>query len=120
MREARCWRGSRPYGAPDPMANTSRPSSSITRDSAGSSSHDPDLSKHRWTFDDARDLAFVRADHERLDRFLAEKRMSMYAVLRIVAYEPAPRDLNQGTESDEGYRISVERERAEGGAADSE
>ena len=82
--------------------------------------HDPNLAEHRWTVDDPSDLAFVRAVHQRLERFPPEERTSMYVVLRIVTEEPALRDLNRGTERDEGYRISVERERAEGGAADSE
>lgn len=72
--------------------------------------HDPDLSQHRWTVDDARDLEFVRQLHLRLDRHSAQTRSSMYSVLEILAAEPWLRDLNRGTERDEGYRRSIERE----------
>lgn len=72
--------------------------------------HVPDLSHERWTVDDARDLAFVRAVYERLDTD-HERQTSMYAVLAVLAREPSLRELNAGTARNEGYRLSRERER---------
>lgn len=74
--------------------------------------HAPDLSAERWTVDDERDLAFVRAAHERLAPLGDEERMSMYAVLRALDEHPELRRINAGTERDEGYRRSLEADAA--------
>lgn len=72
--------------------------------------HSPDLSAERWTVDDARDLDFVRAIHERLRGTSGEDPMSMYAVLRILDREPELRAMNAGTTRDEGYARSLMRD----------
>ncbi len=69
--------------------------------------HHPDLSSERWTVDDERDLAFVRAVVERLARTPADDRMSMYAVLAVLEREPDLRRMNTGTTRDEGYARSL-------------
>jgi spore coat polysaccharide biosynthesis protein SpsF (cytidylyltransferase family) len=71
----------------------------------------PDLSDHRWTVDDDRDLAFVRAVHARLEGLPPPSRYAMRAVLDVLDAEPALRDINRGSERDEGYRRSVASER---------
>lgn len=76
--------------------------------------HTPDLSADRWTVDDARDLEFVRAVHERTATLTDDQRMSMYAVLDVLAREPALRELNTGTKRDEGYTRSLAKDRLRG------
>lgn len=61
----------------------------------------PDLSSERWTVDDQRDLAFVRAVYDRIGQ--AADDAGMARVLAILRQEPALRTLNTGHTRNEGY-----------------
>jgi len=73
--------------------------------------HAPDLSAERWTVDDDRDLAFVRAVYELIAPLPVGERHSMYAVLGALARNPELREINAGTLRDEGYARSVSADR---------
>jgi spore coat polysaccharide biosynthesis protein SpsF (cytidylyltransferase family) len=64
--------------------------------------HEPDLSNERWTVDDVRDLAFVRAVHERLPLVGGRRSDSMNDVLAVLASEPGLREINRGTVRNQG------------------
>lgn len=73
----------------------------------------PDLSHERWTVDDARDLEFVRRIYELLPES-GDEAARMEAVLAVLAEHPELRAINAGTQRNEGYRRSLERDRAAG------
>jgi spore coat polysaccharide biosynthesis protein SpsF (cytidylyltransferase family) len=77
--------------------------------------HVPDLSHHRWTVDDERDLALIRAIEQRLPPD-PDEATSMYAVLAILEREPGLRTLNAGTRRNEGAERAYARERERGAA----
>jgi len=72
-----------------------------------------DLSGHRWTVDDARDLAFVREVYRRLAPPGAPPApFGMDAVIDLLRACPKIADLNAGTRRNEGYRGAPLAERA--------
>jgi spore coat polysaccharide biosynthesis protein SpsF (cytidylyltransferase family) len=72
--------------------------------------HVPDLSDHRWTVDDERDLELVRAIYQRLPSD-ADGATSMYAALAILERDPGLRALNAGTRRNEGAERAHARDR---------
>lgn len=68
------------------------------------------LSELRWTVDYARDLEFVRAVYQRLHP--SKPDFDMYDVLNLVDTNPQLLRLNSDFERDEGYRLSLEKDRA--------
>ncbi|MBP2316824.1 aminotransferase class III-fold pyridoxal phosphate-dependent enzyme [Azospirillum soli] len=71
----------------------------------------PGLTGHRWTLDDARDLAFLRAVAERLP---AGRPPSHLDVLAVLDREPELAQINAGTQRDEGFAKSLADEIAAG------
>jgi len=67
-----------------------------------------DHAGRRWTVDEPRDLAFVRAVYERLYR--PGEVFSWQDVVGLCAREPALAALNDGIERNAGYRRSLERD----------
>lgn len=74
-------------------------------------SHGTDLSGERWTVDDDRDLAFVRAIYDRLEKKRLTHATDFQTVLRVLEAEPELRRMNAGARRDEGLAISLERDR---------
>ena len=68
----------------------------------------------RWTVDEERDLAFVRAVYARL--YVPGHLFGWREVVALLEREPALACLNQGIERNAGYRRSLEREAREEGA----
>jgi spore coat polysaccharide biosynthesis protein SpsF len=75
--------------------------------------HSRDLSAERWTVDDERDLAFVRAVDGLIAGAPEPERLSMYTVLAALEAHPELRALNAGTERDEGYQRSLAADAAQ-------
>jgi spore coat polysaccharide biosynthesis protein SpsF len=75
----------------------------------GNSTPARDLSDHRWIVDDARDLEFVRAVFQRL--YLGYPRFRMGDVLALLAEHPELSALNCGTTRNEGFAVSLNRDR---------
>jgi len=71
-----------------------------------------DLSRLRWTVDEAADLEFVRRVHERLG---ADRLFGMAEVLDLLRREPALLDINRSLTRNEGYARSVRADRAVSG-----
>jgi spore coat polysaccharide biosynthesis protein SpsF len=69
----------------------------------------PDLSAHRWTVDDQRDLAFVREVYGRLLP-LHGPCFGMAEVLALLEREPGLRAINAGIARNEGYVTSLAKE----------
>lgn len=67
---------------------------------------DEDWSALRWTVDEPRDLAFVRAVYERM----RDREFTWRDVLELVRAEPELGQVNAGIERNEGYRRSLERD----------
>lgn len=70
---------------------------------------DPDLSVHRWTVDDERDLAFVREVYRRLLPTDGPC-FGMAEVLALLEREPGLRAINAETGRNEGYAASLAKE----------
>ncbi|NLT23674.1 MAG: NTP transferase domain-containing protein [Syntrophorhabdus sp.] len=65
-----------------------------------------DLSNHRWTVDEPRDLEFVR----RVYALLGEKPFGMRDVLELLDRHPEITTINAGISRNEGYAKSLEEE----------
>jgi len=72
------------------------------------------LGGRRWTVDEPRDLAFVRAVYARLYR--PGQVFGWEDIERLLAREPELARLNAGIERNAGYRLSLAREAAAAGA----
>lgn len=69
----------------------------------------PDLSAHRWTVDDERDMAFVREVYGRLLP-LRGPCFGMAEVLALLEREPGLRAINADIARNEGYATSLAKE----------
>jgi len=70
-------------------------------------SHDPDLSRLRWTVDELQDLTFVR----RLYDYLGSKAITkMDDTLAVLREHPELSQINVGIERNDGYRKSLQED----------
>lgn len=74
------------------------------RFAAGNVAYEPDLSHLRWTLDEARDLAFIRAVYDRMGRI----NFSLQETVELIRREPELTRLNTGIERNEGYLKSLQ------------
>lgn len=73
----------------------------------GNISHAQDLSTLRWTVDEERDLAFVRAVYASL----GERPFGMREVLDLLKEQPALREINTGIRRNAGHASALEADR---------
>ena len=70
--------------------------------------NDLDLSKHRWSIDEANDLKLVRKIYSKLK---PKTIFSMKAILKVIKENPQLQEINKGIIRDEGYLLSVKKDR---------
>jgi spore coat polysaccharide biosynthesis protein SpsF (cytidylyltransferase family) len=66
--------------------------------------NDTDLSRYRWTVDEAADLEFARAVFQKI----GSDRLHMYDVLNVLQLHPSLLEVNRGFTRNSGYEICVQ------------